>query len=185
MRGINKRWPVTDNLKIREVRRSELRLLGDLVVEVYSNIEGFPAPAELPDYYEMLVNIGSLNEQKDFKVLVAETTAKEIAGGIVYCGDMANYGARGTSTLKKNASGIRLLCVDPRFRGMGVGRALTEACIALARHNGHKQVILHTTQAMQVAWSLYQKIGFERSADLDFTEDDMQIFGFRLKLKDP
>lgn len=175
---------MTDNLDIREVKPSEQRLLGELAVEVYSSIEGFPAPTELPDYYEMLANIGGLNEQKDFKVLVAETAAKEIAGGIVYCSNMARYGAPGTAIMAKHASGIRLLCVDPGFRRMGIGRALTNACIALARHKGHKQVILHTTKAMQVAWGLYQTMGFKRSADLDFTEDDIQVFGFRLRLND-
>jgi ribosomal protein S18 acetylase RimI-like enzyme len=173
---------VTKNLDIREVEPGEYKLLGELAVEVYSNIEGFPAPAELPDYYEMLTNIGNLNEEKDFKVLVAETAGKEIAGGIVYCGNMARYGAPGTATQEKHASGIRLLCVDPEFRGSGVGRALTDACISLARSNRHRQVILHTTQAMQIAWGLYQKMGFERSSDLDFTEDDLRVYGFRLRL---
>jgi GNAT superfamily N-acetyltransferase len=182
--NVSRKQPVTENLDIREVKRSEQRLLGELMVEVYSNIEGFPTPAELPDYYEMLANIGSLNEEKDFKVLVAATAGNEVAGGIVYCGDMAKYGAGETAIMEKHASGIRLLCVDPRFRGIGVGRALTNACIALAKHNGHNQVILHTTQAMQVAWNLYQKMGFERSSDLDFTEADLRVFGFRLRLHD-
>jgi ribosomal protein S18 acetylase RimI-like enzyme len=173
---------VAENIDIREVEPGEYELLGELAVEVYSNIEGFPAPAELPDYYEMLTNIGSLNEEKDFKVLVAETVGKEIAGGIVYCGNMARYGAPGTATQEKHASGIRLLCVDPEFRGSGVGRALTDACISLARSNRHRQVILHTTQAMQIAWGLYQKMGFERSSDLDFTKDDLGVYGFRLRL---
>jgi hypothetical protein len=53
---------VTENLGIREVEPGEYELLGELAVEVYSNIEGFPAPAALPDYYEMLAKIGSLNE---------------------------------------------------------------------------------------------------------------------------
>ena len=96
---------MTENLLIREVKRSEQRMLGEFMVEVYSNIVGFPAPAELPDYYEMLANVGSLNEEKDFKVLVAETAAEQIAGGIVYCSDMGKYGSAGTATLEKHASG--------------------------------------------------------------------------------
>jgi ribosomal protein S18 acetylase RimI-like enzyme len=173
---------MAEDLDIREVKRSEQRMLGELMVEVYSNIEGFPGPTELPDYYQMLANVGALNEEDDFNVLVAETATKEIAGGILYCANMAKYGSAGTAPMEKNASGIRLLSVKPGFRGKGVGRSLTKACIALARGNGHDQVILHTTQAMQIAWSLYQRMGFERSVDLDFCEEGFRIFGFRLKL---
>ena len=36
---------------------------------------------------------------------------------------------------------------------------------------------------MQVAWRLYQKMGFERSPDLDFTQEELPVFGFRLGLE--
>jgi len=60
-------------------------------------------------------------------------------------------------------------------------KALAGACIQLARESGNSQVILHTTQAMKVAWSLYEKLGFERSEDLDFLQQSRQVFGFRLR----
>jgi hypothetical protein len=37
---------------------------------------------------------------------------------------------------------------------------------------------------MDVAWSLYTKIGFERSSDLDFSQEGLPVFGFRLMLTD-
>jgi ribosomal protein S18 acetylase RimI-like enzyme len=63
-----------------------------------------------------------------------------------------------------------------------VGRALAQRCIALAREKGHRQVILHTTAAMKVAWRMYEALGFERSPDLDFLQGQLPVFGFRLKL---
>lgn len=172
------------NLNIREVKRSEYTLLGELMVDVYSSLDGFPTQIEQPDYYETLINIGSLNEDEDTKVLVAVSSEKGLVGGVVYFGDMTRYGSGGTATQERNASGIRLLCVDPRSRGMGVGKALTNTCIQLAIDRGHNQVILHTTQAMQVAWNLYLNMGFERSPDLDFSQEGFQVFGFRLRLTD-
>ena len=170
-------------LEIREILRDEYELLGQLMVEVYSNLDGFPTQNEQPAYYEMLANIGSFAEQKDTQVLVAISAEREMVGGVVYFGDMARYGSGGTATTEKNASGIRLLGVDPRSRGAGVGKALTNACVQRARDRGHSQVILHTTQSMQVAWHLYQKLGFERSLDLDFTQEELPVFGFRLRLE--
>lgn len=173
---------MTRSLYIREIRKDEFQTLGRLMVEVYSNLAGFPKPDEQPRYYEMLENIGHFSERKDAKVLVAISADDELVGGIVYFGDMAEYGSGGIATTVKNASGIRLLGVSARARGMGVGKALARACIQLARDNGHAHIVLHTTQPMQVAWSLYEKLGFERSKDLDFTQEGLPVFGFRLWL---
>lgn len=170
------------DLRIREIRREEFEELGQLLVEVYSHLEGFPTPAEQPGYYEMLANIGSFAAKKDAKVFVALTAVEKLVGGVVYFGDMAEYGSGGTATAVQNASGIRLLGVSAEARGMGVGRALTDVCIQLARDKDHSQVVLHTTQAMQIAWKLYERLGFERSADLDFMQGELPVFGFRLRL---
>ncbi len=153
------------------------------MINVYSTLEGFPSPDEQPGYYAMLADIGSFNEEQDTKVLVAISADGELIGGVVYFGDMARYGSGGTATSERNASGFRLLGVDPNSRGAGAGRALSNACIQLAVDSGHSQVILHTTQAMQVAWGLYEKLGFERSPDLDFFQEELPVFGFRLRLE--
>lgn len=173
---------MSDNLLIREIRKEEFAALGQLMINVYSKLDGFPRPDEQPHYYEMLANIGRFTEKKDAKVLVALTIKNELVGGVVYFGDMAEYGSGGTATAVKNASGIRLLGVDSKFRGSGAGKALTHACVQLAKEKAHSQVILHTTQAMQIAWRLYEKLGFERSKDLDFMQEELPVFGFRLEL---
>jgi len=169
-------------LYVRELRKDEFAALGKLMVDVYSNLAGFPGPDKQPGYYDMLRNIGRFSEKKDARVLVAISADDELVGGIVYFGDMAEYGSGGTATTVKNASGIRLLGVSARARGMGAGKALARACIQLAKDKAHSHVVLHTTQPMQVAWSLYEKLGFERSKDLDFVQEGLQVFGFRLWL---
>lgn len=148
---------MTVQLTIRDLRREEFDALGRLMVEVYSGLEGFPTPDEQPRYYEMLANIGRFTGKRDARVLVAVSAENELAGAVVYFGDMAEYGSGGTATTVKDASGIRLLAVSPRFRSVGAGKALTSACIELARERGHSQVVLHTTQAMRVAWGLYER----------------------------
>lgn len=169
-------------LTIRDIRPEEFHALGQLMVEAYSALEGFPGPQEQPRYYEMLANVWRFTEKNAASVLVALTAQGQLAGGVVYFGDMREYGSGGTATGLRDTSGIRLLAVSPAFRGMGVGKALTEACIQRAKEKGHAQVVLHTTQAMQVAWAMYEKLGFKRSPDLDFFQESLQVFGFRFEL---
>jgi len=171
------------NFKIRDIQPKEFEALGAIMVDVYSSLEEFPSPAEQPEYYEMLRHIGSFLDKPDTRVLVARSDDDGILGGIIYFGDMAQYGSGGGATQERNASGIRLLAVRKDMRRSGVGKALTQACLDIAQQSGNRQVILHTTQAMQVAWGMYLRLGFKRSEELDFMQEALPVFGFRLHLR--
>jgi ribosomal protein S18 acetylase RimI-like enzyme len=168
---------------VRDARPDEFGALGRLLVGVYSSLDGFPTPTQQPHYYDLLANIGHFTRKPGARVLVAVTREGELRGGVVYFGDMTQYGSGGIATSVKDASGIRLLGVSQQYRSSGAGTALTSACLQMAAQNGHSQVILHTTQAMQIAWRLYEKLGFVRSDELDFSQQGLAVFGFRLKLK--
>ena len=60
---------------------------------------------------------------------------------------------------------IRMLVVDPGARGLGAGRALTEACIARARRDRAGEIALHTSPIMTVALPMYLRMGFVRVRD--------------------
>ena len=119
---------------------------------------------------------------RDIDSAEAGTFGQLLAGGVVYFGDMAHYGSGGLATQARNGAGVRLLAVEPSLRSRGAGRALTQACIDLARRQGKGQVILHTTRAMKVAWEMYERLGFVRSGELDFSQHGLPVFGFRLIL---
>ncbi|NII09703.1 GNAT family N-acetyltransferase [Oleiagrimonas sp. C23AA] len=152
------------------------------MVQVYSALPGFPQADAQPRYYATLARVGDFVDVPGARVLVALDESGTLLGGVVYFADMAHYGSGGPGTDLQKTSGIRLLVVDPDQRGRGVGRALTEACITLARQAGHRQVVLHSTRAMQVAWRMYQRMGFERVQALDFMQGELGVFGFRLAL---
>ncbi|MEO8516741.1 MAG: GNAT family N-acetyltransferase [Flavobacterium sp.] len=129
----------------------------------------------------MLANIGELTKNQGTELLVAVSSNDDIAGGVVYFNDMQYYGSGGTATKELNASGFRLLAVDPSIRGAGIGKLLTNACIQKARAEEH-QLIIHTTMAMQTAWKMYENLGFQSAPDLDFMQGELPVFGFRLLL---
>lgn len=165
---------------LRNAKPSEFEALGKLMVDVYSQLDGFPKPLEQPAYYNMLANIGAFTLKPETELLIVVTNDDKLLGGVVYFGDMQYYGSGGTATQEKNAAGFRLLAVDPNTRGMGIGKLLTEACIQKAKENKLSQMIIHSTKAMQTAWKMYENMGFKRSEDLDFLQGELPVFGFRL-----
>ena len=60
---------------------------------------------------------------------------------------------------------IRMLVVDPSARGLGAGRALTDACVDRAVRDASPVIALHTSPIMTVALPMYLRLGFERIAD--------------------
>jgi len=168
---------------IRNAYVEEFRLIGELMVNVYSQLDGFPKEADQPLYYKMLANVGDLTHKPETELLVAVTSENKIAGAVVYFGDIKHYGSGGMATQEKNTAGFRLLAVDPQTRGQGIGKLLTVACIDKAKQNVNlRQMIIHTTKAMQTAWKMYEQLGFKRSKDLDFMQGTLAVFGFRLML---
>ncbi len=165
---------------IRNARPDELNEIGELMVNVYSQLKGFPTPDEQPAYYNMLRNIGELLKKPGTELLVATSPEGKIAGAVVYFSDMRSYGSGGTATSETDAAGFRLLAVDPDTRGLGIGKQLTNECIRKAKDAGLSQVIIHSTKAMETAWKMYEHLGFKRSEDLDFMQERLAVYGFRL-----
>jgi DNA-binding MarR family transcriptional regulator/GNAT superfamily N-acetyltransferase len=56
---------------------------------------------------------------------------------------------------------IRLLLVDPKARGLGLGARLTEEAIRFARSAGYRKITLWTHSVLGAARHIYQKAGFK------------------------
>ncbi len=169
-------------MEIRPIRPDECELVGDIIVDAYRDLAGGDA---LGTYETELRAVAE--RSVECLVLVGAGDDGTLLGTVTYVPgpdtDMSEF-------TDPEAAGIRMLAVSPRHQGLGTGRALTEACIAIARSEGRRRILLHSTPLMLVARAMYERLGFVARPELDirwteppYDEDDpLHLIAYALEL---
>ena len=90
-------------------------------------------------------------------------------------------GCVGLRPLPNGCCEMKRLYLLPPARGLGLGKAMTEAVIETARTLGYKELRLDTLPSMTTAMRLYDAMGFERIGPYYAPTPEGTVF-MRLKL---
>jgi GNAT superfamily N-acetyltransferase len=113
------------------------------------------------DWSAMLAGLSKTSDLSASGEFIIAELEDEFAGAVAYFGPNSQKAA----FFDQRWPIIRMLVVDPAFRGKGIGRALSDECIARARRDGSPVIALHTSPIMSVALPMYLKMGFAKAYD--------------------
>jgi ribosomal protein S18 acetylase RimI-like enzyme len=84
--------------------------------------------------------------------------------------------------LRPDEAHLRMLGVDPAFRGLGLARRLVQACIDAARAHGKRCLTLDTAPEMIAAQTLYISMGFRFTGTTDRLGNDQCLLMYELAI---
>jgi len=168
----------SQSLQIRDARPEDYEAIQQLTLSAYEQY----ATLMEPDAWQALrrAMISALTTDSPVERIIAELDGQLVGSSMLFPAARSAYQG---ITNEAAVPELRLLAVDTSVRGHGIGRALVEECIRRARQTGIDALGLHTSNSMQTAKSLYERMGFERYPAEDFQPNGTElVMAYRFKL---
>jgi ribosomal protein S18 acetylase RimI-like enzyme len=126
------------------------------------------------DYVKELAD--AAGRDRDAELWVAEDDG-EVLGSVTVCLE----GSPWRELARPGEGEFRMLSVDPAAQGRGVGAALVDLTVSRFRSLGASAVVLCSMKEMAGAHRLYERAGFVRDPDLDWSPaPGVDLLAYRL-----
>ena len=146
------------SITIRSATSADDEAVGTLLADVYLGERYTHAS------YESVLR-DTVARLADTDVLLAADETGRVVGTVTYAEPPSHY----AEVAREGEAAFRLLAVSPLARGKGVGERLVQACVERARAHGRSHLVLSTQPNMTTAHRLYERMGFTRSLDRDWS----------------
>ena len=168
-----------NEVHIRDARPGDRDALLDVTLAAYQEYA-----ARMPGFWDGYRQniVASVSDAGEAEQLVAEHGGAIVGTVLLYPPRRMRLSER--ESLEMPWPEVRLLAVAPSARGRGVGAALMRECVRRVRLAHGATLSLHTTDLMQTAMRMYERMGFVRAPELDFhPAPGVTVKGYRLDLE--
>lgn len=167
-----------DILRIRDARDDERNALRNVTLAAFKEYATIMLQPLWVRYRQQI--LATLDAAGPAERIVAERHGAMVGSVLLYRPGAHTYGSTAGGVDEPE---VRLLAVVPAARGKGVGLALMTECARRARCAGATTLGLHTMDMMQAAMRMYERMGFVRAPDLDFSPaEGVLVKAYRLDL---
>lgn len=145
-------------MQTRPYRKTDKEQLNQIAIDAFAQYQD-----EYTDWHaikKIVENMADLEESAE--IIVAEESGI-IIGGVAF----VPPSSRLNKHFDRSLASIRILVVSPNQRGRGIGKELTIECINRAKSLGVNAIGLYTSPIMEVALSMYLRIGFKKIQDIE------------------
>ena len=174
-RGVVAAAPRLGAVIVRAAQPDEMGAVGELTVSAYA-ADGFVESDS--GYAKELREAAHRAEQAELLVAV-DRSSHELLGTVTFCLAGSPY----AEISRPGEAEFRMLAVPPDARGKGVGHTLVRWCIDRARESGCTALLLSSLDRMHTAHRLYQRMGFVRTPERDWSpEPGITLLAYELDL---
>ncbi|UKS26449.1 GNAT family N-acetyltransferase [Paenibacillus sp. HWE-109] len=165
-------------LEIREATEADRDAIRKVLEDAYGQYRAVLPPEGWNQYRENI--IASVDSDKPTARIIALIDGEVVGSSQLFLSSEAAYGL---PELEIQSPIIRLLAVSPSARGRGIATALIKEHVRRARELGAATLHLHTSDMMESAVKLYERLGFERAQDKDIHKGETLVKSYRLQLQ--
>jgi ribosomal protein S18 acetylase RimI-like enzyme len=163
-------------ITVRPVHTSELVAVGELTVRAYA-ADGFVGAED--GYAHQLRDVATRAREAEVYVAALPESPGVIAGTVTFC----PQGSPWCQLAQPDEGEFRMLAVAPEARRRGAAEALVGVCVERALELGYTAVVLSTLPEQRTAHRLYERLGFGRAPELDWSpHEKVTLVGYRLEL---
>jgi len=150
------------NLQYREGSVSDIPKLQALGIVSYGQFQPVLSPDNWNRMYSFLTATNSYTDLFQHATCFVCVNEEDIVG-MAYLIPSGNP----TDIFQTDWSYIRMVGVHPEFEGNGIGKTLVQMCIGQAMKTAEQIIALHTSEFMNPARRLYEKMGFKQIKELE------------------
>jgi GNAT superfamily N-acetyltransferase len=146
--------------------------LQSLMCGVYVN-EGFTSP----EVAATVLSAAAIRRRGRL-LFVRDFADQTLSGAII----VVAPGSPACRVARDGEAEMQLLAVSAKRRNGGVGGALVEAAVRLARSDGYSRMVLRTQPTMHSAHRLYARAGFVRAPERDLQDHGRMFLVYQMPL---